>query len=293
MSSDLDLAVSTPRRGQRLPRCRRPARRRPALRPRPDLGARRPSTSRARRSSPSGRPARRRRFQLDLGPRPHRRRGRPRRRADRLRPARQEPRVRAPIEEDQRYELSLDYVGTPEPAPAPTTRSDFSTTGFTVTDTGEVWTMQEPYGAYTWYPVNDQPSDKALYDITVHAPARVDRHLQRRAHGVHQRRRGHDHVVAARRAGVVVPHHPRDRRLRPQQQHLARAGCGSTTGRRAAWSVRSTRSRPRPRRSTGSRPGSATTPSTPSASSSPTRRARWRPRRWSRSAPTTTSSRRR
>jgi aminopeptidase N len=78
--------------------------------------------------------------------------------------------VRAPIEADQRYELALDYAGTPEPAPAPTTRSDFSTTGFTVTDTGEVWTMQEPYGAYTWYPVNDQPADKALYDITVHAP---------------------------------------------------------------------------------------------------------------------------
>jgi aminopeptidase N len=79
--------------------------------------------------------------------------------------------VRAPIETDQRYELSLDYVGTPQPAPAPTTRNDFSTTGFTITDTGEVWTMQEPYGAYTWYPVNDQPADKALYDITVHAPA--------------------------------------------------------------------------------------------------------------------------
>ena len=79
--------------------------------------------------------------------------------------------VRAPIEADQRYELSLDYVGTPEPAPAPTTRSDFSTTGFTITDAGEVWTMQEPYGAYTWYPVNDHPSDKALYDVTVRAPA--------------------------------------------------------------------------------------------------------------------------
>ncbi len=78
--------------------------------------------------------------------------------------------VKARIEADQRYELSLDYVGTPKPAPAPTTRSDFSTTGFTVTDTGEVWTMQEPYGAFTWYPVNDQPSDKALYDVTVHAP---------------------------------------------------------------------------------------------------------------------------
>ena len=78
--------------------------------------------------------------------------------------------LRAPVTADQRYELSLDYVGTPEPAPAPTTRSDFSTTGFTVTDAGEVWTMQEPFGAYTWYPVNDQPSDKALYEVTVHAP---------------------------------------------------------------------------------------------------------------------------
>ena len=31
---------------------------------------------------------------------------------------------------------------------------------------GEPWTMQEPYGAFTWYPVNDQPSDKAFYDFT-------------------------------------------------------------------------------------------------------------------------------
>ena len=31
--------------------------------------------------------------------------------------------------------------------------------------------MQEPYGAFTWYPVNDQPSDKALYDISVTVPA--------------------------------------------------------------------------------------------------------------------------
>ena len=34
------------------------------------------------------------------------------------------------------------------------------------------WTMQEPYGAYTWYAVNDQPSDKALYDFTVTCPRR-------------------------------------------------------------------------------------------------------------------------
>ena len=31
--------------------------------------------------------------------------------------------------------------------------------------------MQEPYGAYTWYAVNDQPSDKALYSFTITAPA--------------------------------------------------------------------------------------------------------------------------
>ncbi len=79
--------------------------------------------------------------------------------------------VEAPVVADRRYQLGVDYAGTPEPAPAPTTRQDFSTTGFTITDAGEVWTMQEPYGAYTWYPVNDQPSDKALYDVTVHAPA--------------------------------------------------------------------------------------------------------------------------
>ncbi len=79
--------------------------------------------------------------------------------------------VQAPVVADRRYELVVGYAGTPRPAPAPTTRQDFSSTGFTVTDTGEVWTMQEPFGAYTWYPVNDQPSDKALYEITVHAPA--------------------------------------------------------------------------------------------------------------------------
>ena len=75
--------------------------------------------------------------------------------------------VRAPVVADQRYELVVAYDGSPRPTPAPTTRQDFSSTGFTVTETGEVWTMQEPFGAFTWYPVNDQPADKALYDVTV------------------------------------------------------------------------------------------------------------------------------
>ncbi len=72
---------------------------------------------------------------------------------------------------DQQYVLAVAYSGEPEPVDAPTTRSDFSTTGFTVTDDGSAWTMQEPYGAYSWYAVNDQPSDKAFYDFTLTVPS--------------------------------------------------------------------------------------------------------------------------
>src|SRR6478735_7739282 len=73
------------------------------------------------------------------------------------------------VEGDQ-YELSIDYSGTPQPVEAPTTRADFSTTGFTVTEDGSAWTMQEPYGAYSWFAVNDQPSDKAFHDFPLRPP---------------------------------------------------------------------------------------------------------------------------
>ncbi len=79
--------------------------------------------------------------------------------------------VTAPVTKDERYVLEVSYSGTPEPTPAPTDRSDFSTSGWTITPGGETWTMQEPYGAFTWYPVNDQPSDKAFYDISVTVPS--------------------------------------------------------------------------------------------------------------------------
>ncbi|MCM0620306.1 M1 family metallopeptidase [Nocardioides bruguierae] len=71
---------------------------------------------------------------------------------------------------DQRYVLELDYEGTPLPVAAPTTRSDFSTNGWTTGEDGSTWTMQEPYGALTWYAVDDQPADKAFYDISVAVP---------------------------------------------------------------------------------------------------------------------------
>jgi aminopeptidase N len=79
--------------------------------------------------------------------------------------------VKAPVRKDQRYVLEVHYSGTPQPTPAPTTRSDFSTSGWTITPDGQTWTMQEPYGAFTWYPVNDQPSDKAFYDISITVPS--------------------------------------------------------------------------------------------------------------------------
>jgi aminopeptidase N len=79
--------------------------------------------------------------------------------------------VDRPVEANAEYTLVIRYSGKPEPVPAPVQRSDFSSTGWTVTRDGGAWTMQEPYGAYSWYAVNDQPSDKALYDVTISAPA--------------------------------------------------------------------------------------------------------------------------
>jgi aminopeptidase N len=78
--------------------------------------------------------------------------------------------VDVPVTEDDRHDLQLTYSGTPEPVRAPTDRGDFSTTGWTTTDDGSVWTMQEPFGAYSWYAVNDQPSDKAFYAFEIRAP---------------------------------------------------------------------------------------------------------------------------
>ncbi|HWJ66115.1 MAG TPA: M1 family metallopeptidase [Nocardioides sp.] len=80
--------------------------------------------------------------------------------------------IRHPVRADREYVLALSYAGTPEPTPAPSARSDFRQgLGWTITAEHETWTLQEPYGAHTWYAVNDQPADKAFYDFTLTAPA--------------------------------------------------------------------------------------------------------------------------
>ena len=64
----------------------------------------------------------------------------------------------------------IAYHGTPHLVPAPMTRPDVPGLGAQVTASGAVWAQQEPYGAFTWFPCDDQPSDKALYDVTITAP---------------------------------------------------------------------------------------------------------------------------
>ncbi|MEP9363212.1 M1 family metallopeptidase [Nocardioides sp. CN2-186] len=75
--------------------------------------------------------------------------------------------VHQQVREDERYTVRIGYSGTPQPVHAPSERSDIEDLGWTVAKSGQVWTMQEPYGAYTWYAVNDQPSDKALYSFRI------------------------------------------------------------------------------------------------------------------------------
>ena len=202
-----------PPRGLGLPRRRRPGCRRPALRARSRLDAADRHPGRAGdlvlRSTATAD-----KFQLDFGepleiteltldggrsPTSH---------------AGKDLVVAASVRKDQRYELSVDYSGTPEPIEAPTTRSDLSTTGFTIDPDHETWTMQEPYGAFTWYAVNDQPSDKALYDFASRALA-VGRHRQRRADDQEDADGLTTTTFHRRRAGGVVPGDPRHRRLRP------------------------------------------------------------------------------
>lgn len=75
--------------------------------------------------------------------------------------------IKTPVTRDQRLVIEVEYAGTPEPVEAPVSRSDFSKIGWQTNDDGTTWTMQEPFGAFTWFAVNDQPSDKALYDFTL------------------------------------------------------------------------------------------------------------------------------
>jgi aminopeptidase N len=79
--------------------------------------------------------------------------------------------VPSAVTADEPVTLTVAYHGKPATTPMPSERSDAEPLGLTVDKTGGLWTMQEPYGAFTWYPANDVPSDEALYDVAVTVPA--------------------------------------------------------------------------------------------------------------------------
>lgn len=78
--------------------------------------------------------------------------------------------IASPVIQDTRYDVVVKYAGKPKNVAAPTTRLDSTGLGWHTTEDGRTWTMQKPYGAYTWYPVNDHPSDKALYTVRLDVP---------------------------------------------------------------------------------------------------------------------------
>lgn len=78
--------------------------------------------------------------------------------------------VQEEVEAGATHELELEFAGAPASVPAPTRRGSLATLGWSVAETGEVTTIQQPYGAFTWYAVNDTPSDKAFHDVTLRVP---------------------------------------------------------------------------------------------------------------------------
>jgi len=66
--------------------------------------------------------------------------------------------------------LVVKYHGTPQETKGPAERKDSQRLGFQMGKDGSAVALQEPFGAFTWYPANDQPSDKALYDVAITVP---------------------------------------------------------------------------------------------------------------------------
>jgi aminopeptidase N len=64
----------------------------------------------------------------------------------------------------------IRYHGHPRETKFKALRADTTRLGFATHKDGSAVALQEPYGAFTWYPSNDQPSDKALYDIAITVP---------------------------------------------------------------------------------------------------------------------------
>jgi aminopeptidase N len=70
------------------------------------------------------------------------------------------------LDSGSEFTVEVDYAGKPKPIKDP----DKSIEGWIPTDDG-AFVVNEPQGAPGWFPVNDNPQDKATYDFTVTVPA--------------------------------------------------------------------------------------------------------------------------
>ncbi|UBU10101.1 M1 family metallopeptidase [Nonomuraea gerenzanensis] len=75
-----------------------------------------------------------------------------------------------PLEAGQGTVVTVSYHGRPKPVDSKQRRKDISMLGFRIGGGGRAWALQEPFGAFTWFPVNDHPSDEALYDVAITVP---------------------------------------------------------------------------------------------------------------------------
>jgi aminopeptidase N len=64
----------------------------------------------------------------------------------------------------------IEYEGQPRALPFPGVRRDAASIGARSESSGVLFSLQEPYGAHTWFPCSDQPSDKALFDVAITVP---------------------------------------------------------------------------------------------------------------------------
>jgi aminopeptidase N len=77
---------------------------------------------------------------------------------------------REPIPRGSVFTLSVAYAGTPDPIPHPTAPGSGIELGW-FTHRNASYVVSEPVGASTFYPANDEPTDKATFSIAVTVPA--------------------------------------------------------------------------------------------------------------------------
>lgn len=72
-----------------------------------------------------------------------------------------------PIGSGTAFELVITYTGTPRPIQSVALPVD---AGWTTTNAGTSYVVTEPDGAYSWFPVNDHPLDKAIFRFEITVP---------------------------------------------------------------------------------------------------------------------------